>query len=106
MSVPKRRDWRPFEEAREFTRGLDRKGQKEWKEWCKFGQRPPDIPSNPNLAYKDEWRGWGNWLGTGHRWGAPPGGWRPMEEAREYVWGLGLKTWMEWSEWIKSDQRP
>jgi hypothetical protein len=37
----------------------------EWRQYCKSGERPDDIPSNPNSAYKDVgWAGWNDWLGT------------------------------------------
>ena len=90
--------WRSFEEAREYVRGLGLKSVAEWKEWCKYGQRPPDIPTAPRSIYKDQWRGWHDWLITNR--------WRSFEEAREYVRGLGLKNSGEWPEWCKSRQRP
>ena len=31
----------------------------------KSGNKPDDIPSNPNLEYEKEWEGWGIFLGTG-----------------------------------------
>jgi hypothetical protein len=89
--------WRSFEEAREYVRGLGLKNTWEWQAWCKSGQKPSDIPRNPNTTYKDQWRGMRDWLGTE---------WRSFEEAREYVRGLRLKSVAEWREWCKSDQRP
>jgi hypothetical protein len=44
-----------FKEAREFVRSLGLKNQKEWKEYCKSGNKPDDIPSNPWETYK-EWK--------------------------------------------------
>jgi hypothetical protein len=42
------------------------KNQKEWRDYCKSGQKPEDIPSNPDKTYKQEgWKGFGDWLGTG-----------------------------------------
>ena len=59
--------WQPFEEAREFVRGLGLKNTKEWFAYSKGelpekGKRPDDIPSNPHKAYKDQWISWGDWL--------------------------------------------
>lgn len=28
------------------------------------GERPADIPSNPQRTYKKNWQGWKHWLGT------------------------------------------
>jgi hypothetical protein len=40
----------------------------EWREWCRNGSRPKDIPSNPNLSYQGKgWISFGDWLGTGRR---------------------------------------
>ena len=37
--------------------------QKDWINFCKVGDRPVDIPSNPQLKYKDLWKGWADFLG-------------------------------------------
>ena len=44
----------PFVAARVIVRKLKLKGQKEWREWSKSGQRPRNIPSNPDQAYRDD----------------------------------------------------
>src|SRR5262249_52088433 len=43
-----RANWRNFEEARTFTRGLGLKSLDEWKKYCKSGKRPTDIPMAPD----------------------------------------------------------
>jgi superfamily II DNA or RNA helicase len=55
---------RPFKEARAFVRSLGLKSLKDWVSYCKSGQRPADIPSNPNLTYASSgWNGIPDWLG-------------------------------------------
>ena len=96
--------WRPFMEAREYARGLGLKNQTEWREHCSSGAAPPDIPSSVQTVYRDlGWMGWGDFLGTGN---VLRGEWRPFEEAREYVRGLGLRTAKEWQEYCGSGQKP
>ena len=59
--------WRPFEEARRFAHSLGLKSFAEWREYCKSGEKPYDIPAYPNEVYtvpSGEWRSWGDWLGT------------------------------------------
>ena len=60
---PKRKRWRPFEEARDFASSLGLKSHYEWKVWAKGGYKPEDVPASPSNVYKDEWRGWADWLG-------------------------------------------
>ncbi|MDC0153551.1 hypothetical protein OAJ02_02320 [Nitrosopumilus sp.] len=49
------RKYRSYKEAREFVRALKLKGNNEWREYCKSGNKPDDIPSNPWDVYK-EWK--------------------------------------------------
>jgi hypothetical protein len=58
--------YRPFREAREFVHKLGLRSVEEWKEYCKSGKKPDDIPVGANERYKKEWKGWGEWLGTGN----------------------------------------
>jgi Helicase conserved C-terminal domain len=97
-----RLNWRPFEEAGEFVRGLGFKNQKAWHKYSK-SQRPPDIPSHPHVRYADKgWEGWADFLGYGNR--------RPdflsFKQARTYVRRLGLDSTNQFREWCKSGHRP
>jgi hypothetical protein len=56
----------PFKEAREFIHKLGLSKQKEWYEYCKSKGKPENIPSNASHVYRKEWKGWGDWLGTGY----------------------------------------
>lgn len=56
--------FRPFAEAREFVQSLGLKNEHEWREYCKSGKKPQDIPQKPSRTYKDSWKGMGDWLGT------------------------------------------
>jgi 3-mercaptopyruvate sulfurtransferase SseA len=63
--------WRPFKAARAYVRKLGFKSQHDWFDYCRSSKKPPDIPSNPQLAYSGKgWAGWGDWLGTGRRHGS------------------------------------
>jgi hypothetical protein len=100
------RKYRPFEEACTFVRGLGLKSQAEWKTYCNSGQKPTDIPSNPNLVYAGVgYAGWGDWLGTGRIADQLREYW-PFEKARAFVRGLGLKSQAEWYAYCKSGKKP
>ena len=35
-----------------------------WREYCKSGRKPGNIPENPDVVYKDEgWKAWQDWIG-------------------------------------------
>ena len=68
ISLPVKKAWRPFDEARVFVRSLNLRGQEEWEEYRKSGERPDDIPSHPDRTYKnDGWKDWIDWLGNENR---------------------------------------
>jgi len=49
---------------------LELKGKRGWYAWSKSGQRPSDIPTNPDRAYRDDgWVSWPGWLGAGRTCG-------------------------------------
>ncbi len=99
--------WRPFEEARAFVRALGLAKQQEYQEWSKAGNRPADIPGSPAIAYKEHWKGWGDFLGSG---GVRPRRTlkkaKPFAEARAHVRPLGLKNQDEYFAWSKTEARP
>lgn len=106
-------EWQSFEDAREFVRNLGLKGQVEWRQYCKgmlkgFSEKPFDIPSAPDVPYKDKgWVDYGDWLGTGRKRRTPNDAlentWLPYEEARNFVHTLKLKNFDEWKAYIKGD---
>ena len=56
--------FRDFESASMFVRELRFGIYNQWQEYCKSGNKPDDIPLDPEIIYKKEWKGWGYWLGT------------------------------------------
>jgi hypothetical protein len=60
-----RYNWRPFQEARAFVRGLSVQGEKQYRIWAKSAERPHDIPAHPDRVYQTNgWKSWGDWFGT------------------------------------------
>lgn len=59
-----KKQWMPFEEAREFIRSLDLKSDREWRDYCKLKIKPENIPVSPSIVYKnDGWKDIKDWLG-------------------------------------------
>jgi len=91
--------WMPFEEARRFVWSLKLKNVKEWNKYVLKLDRIKNIPSNPQLSYKnDGWISWGDWLGTGTV-AASKIEYLPFEKARSFVRKLKLSSGREWDEY-------
>jgi hypothetical protein len=100
------RQYRPFHEARAFVHGLKLKSQPDWHRYSKSGQRPADIPTNPNKTYAEKgWIGMGDWLGTG-RIANHLLEYRSFSDARMFVHRLRLKNKSEWSDYCKTGKKP
>lgn len=103
-----KRVYRDFDEARIFARSLNLKVQTEWRNWIKLEIKPDDIPSAPDLIYKNKgWIDWADWLRAGESLVNPNfRNFRPFEEARDFARQLNLKSLSEWREWAKSGAKP
>jgi hypothetical protein len=58
----------PFSEARNYVRSLKFASSIEYFKWAKGGwnglpKKPAEVPAQPWLKYRNEWRGWDDWLG-------------------------------------------
>ena len=54
----------PFAVAREFVWTLKLKSRREWRAWCKAGNRPNNIPAAPRDTYRNKgWISTSDWLG-------------------------------------------
>jgi hypothetical protein len=101
-----RANWRRFDDARAFVRGLGLKSFGEWNDYYKSGKKPADIPTNPPAVYAEAgWANWGDWLGTDTV--APRlREYRTFKEARAFARSLGLKSHDEWAEYCNSGKKP
>jgi hypothetical protein len=58
------REYRDFAAAKDFVKTLTFSTVAEWKQYCRRGEKPTDIPADPATAYRDYgWRSWDDWLG-------------------------------------------
>jgi len=98
--------WLAFKVARDYVRGLGLTTHKQWVEWAKSSERPANVPASPFKVYRGiGWVSMGDWLGTGVV-STRKITYRPFEEARDFVRGLGLTTISEWRDWVKTTNRP
>jgi hypothetical protein len=62
------KQWRQFEEARKFIHSLKLHNTNEWHRYNLSEKKSKDIPSNPQLVYKNKgWVSWNDWLNTDNR---------------------------------------
>ena len=54
--APQLRKFLPFSETRTFVRKLELKNQSQWNEYRRSGNKPDNIPSDPQSTYKN--KGW------------------------------------------------
>jgi hypothetical protein len=57
-----------FRRSRDYVRKLGLSNSAEYRQWAKSGlkglpDKPPEVPAQPWLKYRNEWRGWDDWLG-------------------------------------------
>ena len=67
--APQNMYWKPFKEARVYVQKLNLKSRNQWSLYTQnklegFKEKPQDIPAAPSGTYKDEWKGWYDWLGN------------------------------------------
>jgi DNA-directed RNA polymerase subunit F len=96
------REYLPYEEAKEFVSKLGIKNLKEWYQYCKSGNKPDNIPVNINRTYK---KSIGDFLGTNFI-AAYNRKYLSYQEAKKFVFKLGLKNQKEWKEYAKSRNKP
>jgi hypothetical protein len=95
--------FRPFVDARQFVHTLGLKSSTQWIQYRASGRKPQDIPSHPDVAYGNDWKGWGDWLGN---IASSEIKLKSFEDARQFVHSLKLGSSAEWQEYCKSGRKP
>jgi hypothetical protein len=92
--------WMSFLDARKFVQGLGLKKSKEWEEYRKSCNKPDDIPTHPDVTYKNKgWISYRNWIGISETM-------RSFEDAKKFVQTLNLKSTKKWEIYSGSGKRP
>lgn len=61
--------YRNYDDAKNYVRELGIKNANEWRKYSKSGTKPIDIPTTPNLVYKNNgWVDWADFLGTENKY--------------------------------------
>jgi superfamily II DNA or RNA helicase len=100
------KEFLPYVNARNKVRKLKIKNQREWNEFVKSGEKPNDIPSNPQRTYKKAgWENWRDWLGSGNESNRSKQ-FRPFPQALHFVHKLKLNSTKQWRDYIKTEEKP
>jgi hypothetical protein len=59
-----KKSYRSFDEAKKYAHSLGLVTKADWVAFAKTDEKPEDIPSRPDLIYRDEWFTWKDWLGA------------------------------------------
>jgi len=98
--------WISFVDARKTIHSLNLKNIEEWKDYCKSGKKPDNIPSIPNTAYKNKgWINWGDWLGTGYV-ATFNRKYESFEIAKKIIYDFKILNIVEWRKFAKSKNKP
>ncbi len=85
------RQFLPFTKARAYVRRLKLKNLKEWKAYCRSGDKPKNIPNTPQNVYKDEgWCGYRDWIADTRY--LVKGRYKTFRAARKHARTLGLSS--------------
>jgi predicted helicase len=97
----KKRKYLSFEEAKKIVITLNLKSETEWRIFIKSGEKPTNIPSKPDRAFKDEWHSWGDWLGT-KSVATYKVQFISFHEAKELIHQYNISSFQQWKDLIKS----
>ncbi len=103
------RQYKLFDEAKQFVHSLGFLNRKQWRKYFTSKKNPKDIPLHPEVVYKKEWIGWGDWFGSGFI-ATFNRKYLPFNEAKLVYQKLakenGLKNTTDWRHFIKSHKLP
>jgi len=94
-----------FEDARKFAHTLKIKNQTDWRISGNSEKFPDDIPRDPPSVYKKDWKGWGDWLGTGFV-ATQLRSYRSYKSAQKFVSSLKLQNKSDWTKYCQSGKKP
>jgi len=99
-------NWMKFSEAKKYVTQNNIKSQSEFRNFIKQEIKPFDLPSAPNIIYKNQgWKSWTDFFENGFI-ATRLRKYRSFENARLYVKSLGLKNQKEWNALVRSGKLP
>jgi len=93
-NIAKSKRFGSFDDAREWARQHGIASFREWRARAAKGL-PSTIPANPQQVYKDNWRGWGDFLGSG-RVSTQKQVFLSYQQVKDWAGIAGIKSQREW----------
>ena len=93
--IPIKGQWLNYDEIKSLIRNLGIKSQVVYRKI-----NDPRLPSHPERVYNNEWRGWGDFLGTGNLMNKEKV-FLSFNDARKITRELGLKSNKDWRTYSK-----
>nr|AIF07964.1 hypothetical protein [uncultured marine thaumarchaeote KM3_25_G08] len=101
-----RKNYRIYQDAKKFVETLELSSQNKWKEYCKSGNKPEDIPTDPRKVYQNQgWQSWGKFLGSGYV-SHKNRKYRSYEDAQKFVQSKGCTSHKEWRQYCSKHSIP
>jgi len=94
--------WMPYEEAKKWARAHNIKSYQQYNAFAHI--RPKNVPSNPDVVYKDVWPGWSKFLGNGVK--LRNYDWATYEEASQWAQEQKIIGVEEWCQSQRPDNMP
>ena len=95
----------PYNEAKNFALSLKFRNKRQFEQWARSGNRPHNFPANPRGAYKEEWEGYGIFLGTNNTQHNKKQ-FMSYSEAKDFAHSLNLHSKRQFEQWARSGNRP
>ena len=101
--------WKSYKDAKIFAHKLKLSSSVKYKDWYRgtfknLPPRPLDIPSSPRTVYKDDWKGWADYLGPSYyKNKSIQKQHLSFNKAKKLASSLEIISTKEWSDFIKSE---
>ena len=96
-----------YEDAKNFVKKLNLGSNLEWTIYCNSGEKPNNIPSAPNIEYKNiGWINWQDWLGydKNRKRKNNKVNYFTYDQSKSYLKDKNLKTYRDWVKFCKNDK--
>jgi very-short-patch-repair endonuclease len=102
----KKKQFLEFEDAKTIISKFNIKNKAEWNKFC-TNNKPTNIPSTPNIVYKDKWVSWNHWLSSNTTQNKQKKYllFYDLNECKETIKKFNIKTHKEWQNWVKNQNK-